>query len=453
MAKSLIIIFLFSLLTWPAQTRFISTPKDEPILVSDGGVDSVHRQQSSFIKMVSSYGGGCHETYGFLPCTETVPGNVFLIVVYGYMMFLAAKLLSCGSEILLHMLGPGIVGGLFLPVLGSLPDAAIILASGVSGSKEAAQRQISVGMGMMAGSNVMMLTLLWGSCLVIGKLDIGISTDIWTCYGARIMLISLLPFVIVQLPQAFQTREGNTNTAVLVSLIVAIVLLISYSLYQVFQPWIQKRKIAYSKHKQLISGVLKQLKAKTLGRLFMDNGQPNVDAIQKLFSVMDEDTDGYLTAKELRALVIGIQLEEGDMDIDNAVYHVLKEFDTSDDSLIDKEEFVQGVSRWLEKAKNSALYGHRSLTNKLLLDFEEIYGSVTMSNILSLSVFLGLVYYRDLTWNFSAEVLIILVVCITMGLIASFRTNYPLWMCFVAFGLYPVSLFLAYILDYVVGWT
>ncbi|CAN1859470.1 Sodium/calcium exchanger NCL [Linum perenne] len=354
-----------------AQTRFISTPKDEPILVSDGGVDSVHRQQSSFIKMVSSYGGGCHETYGFLPCTETVPGNVFLIVVYGYMMFLAAKLLSCGSEILLHMLGPGIVGGLFLPVLGSLPDAAIILASGVSGSKEAAQRQISVGMGMMAGSNVMMLTVLWGSCLVIGKLDIGISTDIWTCYGARVMLISLLPFVIIQLPQAFQTQEGNTNTAVLVSLIVAIVLLISYSLYQVFQPWIQKRKIAYSKHKQLISGVLKQLKAKTLGRLFMDNGQPNVDAIQKLFSVMDEDTDGYLTAKELRALVIGIQLEEGGMDIDNAVYHVLKEFDTSDDSLIDKEEFVQGVSRWLEKAKNSALYGHRSLTNKLLLDFEE----------------------------------------------------------------------------------
>ncbi|CAN0896730.1 Sodium/calcium exchanger NCL1 [Linum grandiflorum] len=380
--------------------------------------------------------------------------------------------------------------------------------------------------------------------------ELGLSTDIWTCYGARIMLISLLPFVIVQLPQAFHTQEGNL--AVLVSLTVAIVLLISYSLYQVFQPWIQKRKIAYSKHKQLISGVLKQLKAKTLGRLFMDNGQPNVDAIQKLFEVMDENTDGYLTAKELRALVIGIQLEDGHMDVDNAVYHVLKEFDTSNDSFIDKNEFIQGVSRWLEKAKNSALYGHRSLTTKLLIDFEEytkkeqdilggqsedtkspqsigwdgakagllllsgtliaaviaeplvdavnnfssasnipsffvsfvilpfassseivsilifaskknmrsaslayseIYGSVTMSNILSLSVFLGLVYCRDLTWNFSAEVLIILVVCITMGLIGSFRTKFPIWMCFVAFGLYPISLFLAYILDYVVGWA
>jgi ABC-type spermidine/putrescine transport system permease subunit II len=42
-------------------------------------------------------------------------------------MFLGAKLLSDGSEILLEILGPGIIGGFFLPVLSSLPDATIIL--------------------------------------------------------------------------------------------------------------------------------------------------------------------------------------------------------------------------------------------------------------------------------------------------------------------------------------
>jgi hypothetical protein len=47
--------------------------------------------------------------------------------VYSYLMFLGAKLLSEGSEILLKILGPGIIGGLFLPVLSSLPDATIIL--------------------------------------------------------------------------------------------------------------------------------------------------------------------------------------------------------------------------------------------------------------------------------------------------------------------------------------
>lgn len=70
---------------------------------------------------------GCEQTYGFLPCTETVLGNLFLILVYGFFMFKAATFLSSGSELLLEILGPGIVGGLFLPILGALPDALLIL--------------------------------------------------------------------------------------------------------------------------------------------------------------------------------------------------------------------------------------------------------------------------------------------------------------------------------------
>jgi Ca2+/Na+ antiporter len=62
-----------------------------------------------------------------MPCTTTVLGNLFLMLVYGYLMYSAAKWLSSGSEILLEILGPGIVGGLFLPVLTSLPDAMLIL--------------------------------------------------------------------------------------------------------------------------------------------------------------------------------------------------------------------------------------------------------------------------------------------------------------------------------------
>ncbi|EPS72526.1 sodium/calcium exchanger protein, partial [Genlisea aurea] len=69
----------------------------------------------------------CEQTYGFLPCTSTVLGNLFLCAVYGYLMYLAATYLSAGSELLLEILGPGIVGGLFLPVLGALPDAMLIL--------------------------------------------------------------------------------------------------------------------------------------------------------------------------------------------------------------------------------------------------------------------------------------------------------------------------------------
>ncbi|PWA78844.1 hypothetical protein CTI12_AA211190 [Artemisia annua] len=71
----------------------------------------------------------CEQTYGFLPCTDTAFGNLFLILVYGYLMYLAATYLSAGSELLLEILGPGLVGGLLLPILGALPDAMLILDS------------------------------------------------------------------------------------------------------------------------------------------------------------------------------------------------------------------------------------------------------------------------------------------------------------------------------------
>ena len=46
------------------------------------------------------------------------------------------------------------------------------LVSGLSGTAETAQSQVSVGMGLLAGSTVMLLTVIWGSCVVVGKCDI-----------------------------------------------------------------------------------------------------------------------------------------------------------------------------------------------------------------------------------------------------------------------------------------
>ena len=83
----------------------------------------------------------------------------------------------------------------------------------------------------------------------------------------------------------------------------------------------------------------------------------------------------------------------------------------------------------------------------------QLYGAATMNNLLCLSVFLALVYIRDLTWDFSSEVLVILIVCLVMGAFASFRTTFTLWTSLVAFLLYPFSLALVYILDYIFGWS
>eukprot|EP00961_Rhodomonas_salina_P067141 901525-Rhodomonas_salina.3 len=72
---------------------------------------------------------------------------------------------------------PGLIGGLLLPILGALPDSAMIVMSGLGGSIEQAKEQVSlvnpvvnrtsdgpddvwgqiaVGIGTLAGSTIML---------------------------------------------------------------------------------------------------------------------------------------------------------------------------------------------------------------------------------------------------------------------------------------------------------
>ncbi|XP_024157887.1 sodium/calcium exchanger NCL [Rosa chinensis] len=519
----------------------------------------------------------CDETYGFLPCTTTILGNLFLIIVYGGLMYLAATYLTNGSELLLEILGPGIIGGLFLPILGALPDAMLILVSGLSGSTETAQDQVSVGMGLLAGSTVMLITVVWGSCVFIGKCDIenniavdnkdtkklsltgsGVSTDIWTSYSAIIMAVSVIPFIVVQLPQLLSSTYLR-QLAVLIGLVFSLALLISYCMYQVFTPWIQRRRFAYVKHKHIISGLLKQLKMRALGKLLDDNGELNEGVITKLFHTIDVDKDKSISPSELRALIVGIRFDEIELDEDDAVEKVMKDFDTTRDSLISLDEFKAGVQKWLNEAKRAGkstsnsgshaekflddfheqtkkehdlivgeedqsdeivegvdnpkktsikaglmllagtliaaafadplvdavdnfsdatsiptffisfialplatnsseavsaiIFASRKKKRSASLTFSELYGAVTMNNVLCLSVFLALVYVRGLTWDFSAEVLVIVIVCVVMGVFGSLRTTFPLWTTSIAYLLYPFSLVLVYVLDYIFGWS
>ncbi|XP_031494779.1 sodium/calcium exchanger NCL2-like [Nymphaea colorata] len=566
----LLVLLFFS---FAAESRIVRTIVTD--LVSDGSEGQGPRYHFLLHPAKSTVAASsCEQTYGFLPCTTTILGNLFLLIVYGYLMFLGARYLSEGSELLLQILGPGIVGGLFLPVLGALPDALLILVSGLSGSKETAQDQVLIGMGLLAGSTVMLLTVLWGSCIVVGKSDFsdatagtdgrgskrcdlsgsGVTTDKATSIAARIMVFSVIPFVIVQLPQAIN-HSSWSSIAIMISLIAAVVMLISYCVYQVVAPWIQKRRLAYAKSKYFSSTILKHLHRRALGRLLDPNGQPDESIIGKLFHLIDEDKDAHISHAELRAFFIGLQFDHIDLRTDAptlAAIKTMEEFDSSHDNQLDYKEFFEGLSRWLHQAKGVIPFGHgssnffdrfhqhaanevsalgdegdeatesfdnypkvllkaggllvlgtviaaifadplvdavdnfssatsipsffisfiamplatnsseavsalifasRKTQRTASLTFSEIYGAVTMNNLLCLAVFLALVYIRGLTWDFTAEVLIILIVVIIMGLFASFRTKFPLWTCYVAYLFYPLSLVLVYVFDYVLGWS
>ncbi|KAK4804463.1 hypothetical protein SAY86_004280 [Trapa natans] len=575
------LISLFFLLAAAAvvQSRLSVLDSQLPEPVSDGvSSHGLRYGRPPFLQLPrhTSASDSCDETYGFMPCTSTWLGNLFLIIVYGYLMYLAATSLSNGSELLLEIMGPGIVGGLFLPILGALPDAMLILVSGLSGSTETAQSQVSVGMGLLAGSTVMLITVIWGTCVFLGKCDIensvavdkkdtrglsltgsGISTDLWTSYAARIMVISVIPFVIVQVPQILHSSSGR-HLAVLIALIVSLCLLVAYCLYQIFQPWIQRRRLAYAEHKRVIFGFLSQIRKRALGKLLTEDGELDEEMVKMLFKKIDENGDGYLNAAELRALVVGIHFDELDLDEDDAVTKIIQDFDTSNDFQLDIHEFVSGLRKWLDRAKvTGAASGLRNFPTSRFLDLvhhqtkrehdllrmedqsdeviegienprwitlkavlllilgtviaaifadplvdavdnfsdatgiptffisfialplatnsseavsaiifasrkkkrtsslalSELYGSVAMNNLLCLSVFLALVYIRGLTWDFSAEVLIILIICIVMGAFTSFKTTFPLWTSLIAFALYPFSLGVVYVLDYILGWS
>ena len=51
---------------------------------------------------------------------------------------------------------------------------------------------------------------------------------------------------------------------------------------QVLQPWIQRRKLAYVRHKHVILGLLRHLKQRALGRLLKEDGSPDTETIEKL---------------------------------------------------------------------------------------------------------------------------------------------------------------------------
>jgi hypothetical protein len=76
-----------------------------------------------------------------------------------------------------------------------------------------------------------------------------------------------------------------------------------------------------------------------------------------------------------------------------------------------------------------------------------------MNNTVCLGIFLALVHFRHLTWDFSSEVTVILLSTFIVGALGGSRTTFPLWMAAPVLALYPLSLALVVFLDTYLGWT
>jgi len=94
---------------------------------------------------------------------------LFLLAVYFKILGWASDQIAEGSELLLLIPAiRGLVGSVVLPILGAVPDGAMVLFSCIG---KDAKTQINVGIGALCGSTIMLITIPWFLAILAGRVN------------------------------------------------------------------------------------------------------------------------------------------------------------------------------------------------------------------------------------------------------------------------------------------
>ena len=226
----------------------------------------------------------CDET--IWPETNGWFSEVVMMLFYGIILAVGAKWIADGSEELLEIVDPGIIGALLLPILGALPDSMMIIVSAL-GDPATAQEQIAVGMGTLAGSTVMLLTVPWVGALFLARCDFdkrtgiakdrtltrpfcdltgtGVTVDKDTTLNAKIALVVSLSFLIVQFPSFFYWKEETDPATIsvikwfaLAGFIICFIALAGYVGWQIYNPKLQEKKTKLARQEALLKRALEK---------------------------------------------------------------------------------------------------------------------------------------------------------------------------------------------------
>lgn len=118
-------IFLLLLMTHLGYSRSIRDTMD---LISDGSVSDLR------IGNLRESTVTCEPVYGFLPCTTKIWGQLFLILVYQYLLSLGERYVSFASSTFVRLHGPGILGGSLFHLLPTIPQLLLVLGMFISPS-------------------------------------------------------------------------------------------------------------------------------------------------------------------------------------------------------------------------------------------------------------------------------------------------------------------------------
>ncbi|CAN8313541.1 unnamed protein product [Cochlearia groenlandica] len=350
---------------------------NNPILMISDGFNN--REEFTILEQPKTLTNDvCDHVYGFLPCADNLVGYAFQVFSFGSLLLVGEYFLSKGRSKLLDIFGVGLYGALIFPLLQIFPIIALILVTALSTSPEVAQSMIGDFVGVTVGSSVFALTIQWGACIIFGTtgvFDTGLVQkgenptvprpglvkrifeakvigDSRTKEGARIMLLTLLPFLIVQLSEIFDSPSWR-HTVVLMTLIVsssATLFLLTLSLVDTSgqENSLDKARL------DLMSEVKKKLERYSLKRVMQD-AQLTRESLKILFDKFDKDKDGKLEISELDEFTLQFgKLGKIKCDVNTLAKTMLKEFDKDNDGIVDEDEFAMGITKWL-KERNCGL--------------------------------------------------------------------------------------------------
>jgi len=102
---------------------------------------------------------------------------------------------------------------------------------------------------------------------------------------------------------------------------------------------------------------------------------------------------------------------------------------------------------------SSLIFAKKKRKENASLVYSQLYGAATMNNTLCLGSFLAIVYFRNLTWEFTAETLSILLVTWIVGYFGARKSSFRFYYAFIIIFLYPFSVFFVWFFEYVVDWA
>ena len=120
----------------------------------------------------------------------------------------------------------------------------------------------------------------------------------------------------------------------------------------------------FSKGKQILTS-----QWVTIGWLFYE-------FICRIFHRIDKDNNSYISTLELKALILGLQVEETGLHDHDFVSRVIEQFDATGDTKISEAEFVKALSNWLIAAKDDSANDIPKKKQKLFASKEKVQFSI-----------------------------------------------------------------------------